>query len=160
MNTTAGVAPTATPRLIDRLNDRDEAEAAARWIVGVRAGGTPWRDVLVVAPGKRKWREKLAKALDAVSVPHRMLLGEPGAARDAEADVVHVVSLYGAEGLSMPAVAVVGLGDLPWKQQPLDEAVRVVVACLQVATGQLEVSASRSSPLVDALVANGYIARK
>ena len=155
-DSTTGLAPTVT----DRVNDRDEAEAAARWVVGVRAGGTPWRDVLVVAPGKRKWRERIAKALDGVSVPHRMLLGEPGATRDPEADVVHVVSLYGAEGLSAPAVAVVGLGDLPWKQQPLDEAVRVVVACLEVATERLEVSSSRPSTLVDALVSNGYIARK
>ena len=128
--------------------DRDEADAAARFAADAHAAGLAWRDVLVVAPGKRKWRERLAVALDALQVPHRMLLGEPGALPDAAADVVHVASLYGAEGLACPAVCVVGLGDLPWKQQPLDEAVRIVAAAAAVATQRVMLSSSKSSALV------------
>ena len=128
------------------VNDRDEAESAARWVAALHAAGAPWSDVLVVAPGKRKWRDRLATALDAAAVPHRMLLGEPGAL-PADGEVVHVASLYGAEGLSFPVVALVGLGDLPWKRQPHEEAVRVVQASIAVATRRLRISRSRPSAL-------------
>ena len=129
-------------------NDRDEAVTATRWLVAAHAAGCRWRDVLVVAPGKRKWRDRLAAALEAASVPYRMLLGEPGAL-PGDGDVVHVASLYGARGLSFPQVAIVGLGDLPWKQQPLDEALEVTAAACRVATRDLHLSWSRPSALVD-----------
>ncbi len=135
---------------------REEAEAATRWLVERHAAGTPWRDVLLIAPGKRKWSERLAKALDAASVPYRMLLGDPGAMPDPDLEVVHVTSLHGAAGLARPAVAIVGLGDLPWKRQPLDEAVRVVHACMRVATERLAVSHSRPSALVAAMYPGDY----
>lgn len=138
-------------RLFEGRNDRDEVETAIRWFVGMHNTGVPWRDMLLIAPGKRKWRERIAAATLLQGVPCRLLLGEPGMLPDPSSDVIHAASMYGAEGLAMPVVAFVGLGDLPWKRQPLDEARRIVRASAQVATRYLWMSRSRASALADPL---------
>ena len=137
--------------------DRDEVGTATRWLIARHDEGHAWRAMALVVPGKRKWKAYVEQSFDASDVPHRMLVGHPGATRDrfddGLTDVVHALSLYAAVDLDLPIVAIVGLGDLPWKQQPLDEALRVVERARHGARSHVLLSYSKRSVLVDALFA-------
>ena len=137
-----------------RAGPRDEVEAACRWLVARHQDGTAWRDMTLVVPGKRKWRDPLVATLDALRIPHRLLVGHPGAVADFADDVVHAMSLYTAAeatGSVGAIVAMVGLGDLPWKQQSLDDAVDVTMAVLRRGR-RVRVSWSRKSALTERLI--------
>ena len=150
-----------------RVNANDEASAAAKWLLDLRRSGHAWRDMVVVAPGKRNWRDPIAKALLRESIPGRMMLGDPSSKPDFTGDHVHVMTLHAVEGLEFPAVAVLGIGDLPWKTQTLEEAARLLDRAMTRATHALLVSHSKKSMLVERLLSSGgssyttgYIARK
>lgn len=130
---------------------RDEVESACRWLVARHEAGAAWRDLMLVVPGKRKWRDPLVRVLDDLAIPHRLLVAHPGAQPDFSDDLVHAVSLYTAEHVARPVIAIVGLGDLPWKQQGLEEALRVVTKVATGAGEYLRLSWSKDSALTDRL---------
>ena len=146
----------APPGRIDVMavaaDDRQgELDAAFDWLATSRRIGTPWRDMALVVPGKRAWRERVIAALDARGIPHRLLIGHPGARPDFEDDLLHAASIYTAIDFRRPVVAAVGLGELPWKTQPLEEALRVTRAIVDGTGRALHLSFSRTSTLTDAL---------
>ena len=128
-----------------------ELDAAFAWLATLRRIGTPWRDMALVVPGKRAWRERVIAALDARGVPHRLLIGHPGARPDFEDDLLHAASIYTAIDFPRAVVAAVGLGELPWKKQSLEEALRVTRAMVDGTGRALHLSFSRRSRLTDAL---------
>ncbi len=142
--------------LAERAGPRDEVGAAVRWLVERHGDGHRWRDCALVVPGKRKWRDPVVAALDAGNVPHRLLIGHPGAVPDHSDDVVHAVSLY--TPVACAVVAIVGLGDLPWKQQSEDEAREAIVAAVRRTSSQVMLSWSKRSALVDHLVDEDAVA--
>ena len=152
MTALAGLRPDVAARLVRGRGPRDEVEAATRWLVERHADGHPWRDLALVVPGKRKWRDPIAAVFDAHRVPHRMLVGHPGAVPSYDDDLLHAMSLHTAIATTHPVVAIVGLGDLPWKQQSLDEATSLVEAAVASATAHLFVSWSKASSLTAALL--------
>lgn len=134
-------------------NAADEARAAARWLVEKHAAGHAWRDMVVLAPGKRNWRDPMDRALTRDSIPHLQLLGAPHLSPDLDRDHVHVMTLHAVEGLQFQVVAVLGVGDLPWKSQTLDEAARLAHVAMTRATHALQVFHSKPSALVERLLA-------
>ena len=117
-----------------RINANDEAQAAAQWLLDRRRAGDAWRDMVVLAPGKRNWREPILKALEREAIPYRMLLGDKTIGPDFAADHVHVMTLHAVKDLEFPAVAVLGIGDLPWKSQTLEDAARLLYVAMTRAT--------------------------
>lgn len=146
----AAIVGGASIGLDARAGPRDEVDTAVRWLVDRRADGLVWRDCALVVPGKRKWREPVIAALDAARVPHRLLIGHPGAAPDFADDLLHAVSLF--TPVACAAVAIVGLGDLPWKQQTVDEAEAAVLAAIRGASSRVSLSWSKRSALVERLI--------
>ncbi len=136
-----------------RRGSADEANACAQWLLDRRRAGYAWRDLAVLAPGKRNWRAPLLKALTREGIPVRMLLGDKALKPDFAADEVHVMTLHAVKGLEFPAVAVVGIGDLPWKRQTIEEAARLLYVGMTRATHALSISYSKSSELVERLLA-------
>lgn len=141
------------PMVQRRVNAGDEADHAVQWLRDQRRAGYAWRDLVVLAPGKRNWREPLVRALDREGVPYRMLLGNKSLHADFAADHVHVMTLHAAKGLEFPGVAVVGIGDLPWKSQSLQDAAKLLYVAMTRATHALLISYSKPSTLVDRLLA-------
>ena len=135
-----------------RINANDEAQAAAQWLLERHRAGYAWRDMVVLAPGKRNWRDPIAKALEREAIPHRMLLGDRKIGPDFVADQVHVMTLHAVKGLEFPAVAVLGIGDLPWKSQTLEDAARLLYVAMTRATHALMISHSKPSALVERLL--------
>ncbi len=136
-----------------RVNANDEADTAAEWLAEKHRAGYAWRDLVVLAPGKRNWREPIAKALTREEIPHRMLLGDKSLAPDFVGDHVHVMTLHGVKGLEFPGVAVLGIGDLPWKSQTLEEVARLLYVAMTRATHALLILHSKPSALVERLLA-------
>ncbi len=139
-------------RVERRSGPRDEVDAASRWLIEIHSAGTPWRDMAFVVPGKRKWRDPLVATFDALRIPHRLLVGHPGAKPDFDDDVVHAMSLFTAAEVSRPVVAIVGVGDLPWKQQSIDDATAVTMATLRGAGRHAWLSWSRASAATERLI--------
>lgn len=130
---------------------RQELDAAFDWLAGFRRGGAAWSDMAIVVPGKRAWRDRLIDALDARRIPHRLLVGHPGARPDFDDDLLHAMSLHTAIDFPRPVVAMTGLGELPWKTQSFDDALRTTRAVIDRTTRALHLSYSRTSQLTDAL---------
>lgn len=152
----AGATALTFPDDVERLvqpcrNAKDEAAVAAEWLVARRAAGTPWRDMVVAAPGKRNWRDPIAAAFDRHAIPCRMLLGYPDRAIDRDGDHVHVVTLHAVATQVFDDVAVLGVGDLPWKSQTLDEVTGLLQTAMSRATQALLVLYSKPSTLVERL---------
>jgi hypothetical protein len=141
------------PIVQKRTNANDEAQAAALWLAEKHRAGYAWRDMVVLAPGKRNWRDPLAKALEREDIPTRMLLGDKKIGPDFIGDHVHVMTLHAVKGLEFPAVAVVGIGDLPWKSQTLEDAARLLYVAMTRATHALLILHSKRSDLVLRLLA-------
>lgn len=135
-----------------RINSKDEANAVAQWFVDQHRAGYAWRDMAVLAPGKRNWRDPIAAAFDREGIPHRMLLGDKQLGPDFGGDHVHVMTLHAVEGLEFQVVAVLGVGDLPWKSQTLEEAARLLYVAMTRATHALTISHSKPSALVERLL--------
>ena len=131
-----------------RVNANDEAREAVLWLLDQRRAGHAWREMVVVAPGKRNWRDPIARALAGADMPCRMLLGDPTLATDGSEDLVHVMTLHAVAALEFRVVAIVGVGDLPWKTQTLEEATALVRAAMGRATHALSISWSKPSALV------------
>ena len=141
------------PLVQRRANAADEANAAAHWLVEKHRAGYAWRDMAVLIPGKRGWDDLLRKALERDAVPHQVLLGVHKRNANFGGDCVCVLSMHSAKGLEFPAVAMLGLGDLPWKQQDLEDAARLAYVAMTRATHALSISYSRMSALVEKLIA-------
>jgi hypothetical protein len=129
---------------------RDEVAEALDWLGAAHREGRAWRELALVVPGKRKWIVPVVAELDARGIPHRLLVGRPGAEPDFAEDALHAVSLY--TPIACAAIAIVGLGDLPWKTQPLDEAARAVRSAVAGASAAVRLSWSKESALVATLI--------
>ena len=51
------------------MNANDEAQAAAAWLGDKHRAGYAWRDMVVLAPSKRNWRDPVTRALDREQIP-------------------------------------------------------------------------------------------
>ena len=145
------VLPRVEPVVRRCVNAKDEARSVADWLLRQAASGRPWSEMALLAPGKRNWRDPIAAALEAAAIHCRMLLGDPSSVYRCGGDRVHVMTLYAIDGIELPVVAVVGIGDLPWKTQTLDDAGRLLDRALRSATRASRVSWSKESALVDHL---------
>ena len=141
------------PVVQQRTNANDESQAAARWLAEKHRAGYAWRDMVVLAPGKRNWRGPIQNALDREGIPSRMLLGDKRIGPEFAGDHVHVMTLHAVKGLEFPAVAVLGIGDLPWKSQTLEDAARLLYVAMTRATHALLISHSKRSDLVERVLA-------
>ena len=139
------------PIVLQRLNARDEADTVAQWLLERHRAGHAWKDMAILAPGKRNWRDPIAKACARDGIPVRMLLGDKTIQPDFDGDHVHVMTLFAAEGLAIPVVAVVGIGDLPWKSQTTDGVVSLLSMAMTRATHALMICHSKRSALVERL---------
>ena len=63
------------------------------------------------------------------------------------------MTLHAVKGLEFPAVAVLGIGDLPWKSQSLEDVARLLYVAMTRATHALLISYSKPSTLVERLLA-------
>ena len=139
------------PILERRSNASHEAYAAADWFSEKKRAGYAWRDMALLVPSKN-WREHAARALERDKIPFEAVFGAKERAADFSSDKLRVLTMHSAKGLEFPAVAMIGLGDLPFSWQELPDAARLVYVGMTRATHALSMSYSKPSALIERLL--------
>lgn len=117
------------PVLNQLANLKLEGDFIARELAAINKEGWPWREMAVLYRA-RFIGEETTKRLRAAGIPVQWL-GEENRKRrfDPSEDSVKVMTMHSSKGLEFPAVAIPGLGYMPFRDQdPQEEAKLLYVA--------------------------------
>ena len=117
------------PVLNQLANLKLEGDFIARELAAINKEGWPWREMAVLYRA-RFIGEEMTKRLRAAGIPVQWL-GEGNGKRgfDPSEDSVKVMTMHSSKGLEFPAVAIPGLGYMPFRDQdPQEEAKLLYVA--------------------------------
>ena len=153
-----GVAPSSSgrrgprPVLIRARSEHEEAELLAARIADAVVAGTPLSEIAVLCR-TRAQMAPIAEALARRGLPLQSM-GSAGFQHfDWRQAGVRLVTLHSAKGLEFAHVHVAGLQRLPWRDETLEDAVRLVYVAMTRATQSLVLSCCGSSPVVERLQA-------
>jgi superfamily I DNA/RNA helicase len=117
------------PVLNQLANLKEEGNFIAKELAAINKEGWPWREMAVLYRA-RFIGEEITKRLRAAGIPVQWL-GEGNGKRgfDSSEDSVKVMTMHSSKGLEFPAVAIPGLGYMPFRDQdPQEEAKLLYVA--------------------------------
>ena len=137
----------ALPVLIEARHAAEEAALLAERVGAALADGVPPDDIAVLCRTKalmRPLEQALAQRRIAVQSMNDLAFRRFDWSRPA----VKLITLHSAKGLEFPLVIVAGLQALPWRDEPLEDAVRLLYVAMTRATRELVLSAHGSSPVV------------
>ena len=137
----------ALPVLIEARHAAEEAALLAERVGAALADGVPPDDIAVLCRTKalmRPLEQALAQRRIAVQSMNDLAFRRFEWSRPA----VKLITLHSAKGLEFPLVIVAGLQALPWRDEPLEDAVRLLYVAMTRATRELVLSAHGSSPVV------------
>ena len=153
-----GVAPSSSgrrgprPVLIRARSEHEEAELLAARIADAVVAGTPLGEIAVLCR-TRAQMAPIAEALARRGLPLQSM-GSAGFQHfDWSQAGVRLVTLHSAKGLEFAHVHVAGLQRLPWRDETLEDAVRLVYVAMTRATQSLVLSCCGPSPVVERLQA-------
>ena len=153
-----GVAPSSSgrrgprPVLIRARSAHEEAELLAARIADAVVAGTPLGEIAVLCR-TRAQMAPIAEALARRGLPLQSM-GSAGFQHfDWSRAGIRLVTLHSAKGLEFAHVHVAGLQRLPWRDETLEDAVRLVYVAMTRATQSLVLSCCGSSPVVERLQA-------
>ncbi len=137
----------ALPVLVEARHALEEAELLAERVQAARAQGVPLQDIAMLCRTKALMQPlEAALRRRGIAVQSMNTLGFRRF--DWAAPSVKLVTMHSAKGLEFPLVFVAGLQALPWRDEPLDEAVRLLYVAMTRATRELVLSAHGGSPVV------------
>ncbi|GIX53050.1 DEAD/DEAH box helicase [Sphaerotilus sulfidivorans] len=153
-----GVAPSSSgrrgprPVLIRARSEHEEAELLAARIADAVVAGTPPGEIAVLCR-TRAQMAPIAEALARRGLPLQSM-GSTGFQHfDWSQAGIRLVTLHSAKGLEFAHVHVAGLQRLPWRDETLEDAVRLVYVAMTRATQSLVLSCCGPSPVVERLQA-------
>ena len=153
-----GVAPSSSgrrgprPVLIRARSEHEEAELLAARIADAVVAGTPLGEIAVLCR-TRSQMAPIAEALARRGLPLQSM-GSAGFQHfDWSQAGIRLVTLHSAKGLEFAHVHVAGLQRLPWRDETLEDAVRLVYVAMTRATQSLVLSCCGPSPVVERLQA-------
>lgn len=153
-----GVAPSSSgrrgprPVLIRARSAHEEAELLAARIADAVVAGTPLGEIAVLCR-TRAQMAPIAEALARRGLPLQSM-GSTGFQHfDWSQAGIRLVTLHSAKGLEFAHVHVAGLQRLPWRDETLEDAVRLVYVAMTRATQSLVLSCCGPSPVVERLQA-------
>lgn len=153
-----GVAPSSSgrrgprPVLIRARSEHEEAELLAARIADAVVAGTPLGEIAVLCR-TRAQMAPIAEALARRGLPLQSM-GSTGFQHfDWSQAGIRLVTLHSAKGLEFAHVHVAGLQRLPWRDETLEDAVRLVYVAMTRATQSLVLSCCGPSPVVERLQA-------
>lgn len=137
----------ALPVLVEARDAREEAELLAERVQAAEAQGVPPQDIALLCRTKVLMRP-LEQALRQRGIAVQSMDTLGFRRFDWAAPSVKLVTMHSAKGLEFPLVFVAGLQALPWRDEPLDEAVRLLYVAMTRATRELVLSTHGPSAVV------------
>jgi superfamily I DNA/RNA helicase len=135
------------PVLIEAADGRQEAEWVADRLLAARDAGLALEDMALLCrtkaamgPFEQALRRRGLALQSMASLAFRRF--------DWRAPGVKLLTLHSAKGLEFPLVVVAGLQALPFKGEPIDDALRLLYVAMTRATRELVLSAHGPSPVV------------
>jgi hypothetical protein len=135
------------PVLVQARHAAEEAALLAERIAAAPAAGTAPDDMAVLCRTKALMRP-LEQALAQRGVPLQSMNAQAFRRFDWTRPSVKLLTMHSAKGLEFGLVCVAGLQALPWRDDTLEDAVRLLYVAMTRATRELVLSASGDSPVV------------
>ena len=136
------------PDLIVTGGIKQEFEAVINKIVDQIGRGVPLSDIAVLFRIKRLMGD-FADRLEQRDIRVQSMGSKSFKNFDWSVQCVRLVTLHSAKGLEFPYVYIVGLNRMPFRDEPLDEEVRLLYVGMTRATHSLVLSAHGSSTVVE-----------
>jgi Nuclease-related domain/UvrD-like helicase C-terminal domain/AAA domain len=137
----------ALPVLVEARHALEEAELLAERVQAALAQGVPPQDIALLCRTKALMRP-LEQALQRRGLAVQAMNASAFRRFDWAAPSIKLVTMHSAKGLEFPLVFVAGLQALPWRDEPLDEAVRLLYVAMTRATRELVLSTHGPSAVV------------
>lgn len=142
----------AAPQLVHLGSPKEEGEYIARQLAALHAQGTPWAHMAVLYRATFMG-EKIAATLALREIPCEWLKDSRSKRFDPLHDSVKVMTLHSSKGLEFSVVAIVGLGQLPYKQDDIAAEARLLYVGMTRATDRLLMTTNSDSVFVQRLTA-------
>lgn len=136
------------PVLIEARHEREEAELIAERVAAALAAGAAPGEIAVLCRTRALMRPTEA-ALARRGIPLQSMNAQAFRRFDWSVPAVRLLTMHSAKGLEFPIVIVAGLQALPWRDEPIDEAVRLLYVAMTRSTRELVLSAHGRSPIVE-----------
>ena len=136
------------PALIEARDAAEEAHLVAERVTAALSAGRAPDEIAVLARAKFLMRP-IEAALARHGVPVQSMNAKAFRHFDWTQPAVRLLTLHSAKGLEFPLVFVAGLQALPMREEPSEEAARLLYVAMTRATHELVLSAHGESPFVE-----------
>jgi type I restriction enzyme R subunit len=136
------------PVLIESQTEQKEAELLAERIAQAIACGTAPNEVAVLCHTKYQMPQ-IERALTKRKIAFQSMASQRVREFDWAGPSVKLVTMHSSKGLEFPLVFIAGLQSMPWKEEPLEEELRLLYVGMTRANQELVLSTHGNSPIVD-----------
>jgi superfamily I DNA/RNA helicase len=133
--------------LIEAANPAEEAELIAERIAKAVSEGKSLNDIAVLFRTRHRI-DGVSRALQRKGIAIQAMQAQGATRFDWSRPSVKLITMHSAKGLEFPAVFIAGLDSMPWKDEPLEEEVRLLYVGMTRSTQELVLTASGMSPIV------------
>ncbi|MBI2747057.1 MAG: NERD domain-containing protein [Burkholderiales bacterium] len=135
------------PVLIEASNPAEEAELIAERVAKAVSEGKSPNDIAVLFRTRIRI-DGVSLALQRKGIAIQAMRAQGATRFDWSKPSVKLITLHSAKGLEFPLVFIAGLDSMPWKDEPLEEEVRLLYVGMTRSTHSLVLTAAGNSPIV------------
>lgn len=135
------------PVLITAANPAEEAELIAERIAKAVSEGKSLNDIAVLFRTRIRI-DGVSRALQRKGITVQAMQAQGATRFDWSRPSVKLITMHSAKGLEFPLVFIAGLDSMPWKDEPLEEEVRLLYVGMTRSTHMLVLTAAGNSPIV------------
>jgi superfamily I DNA/RNA helicase len=135
------------PVLIEAANPAEEAELIAERIAKAVSEGKSLNDIAVLFRTRIRI-DGVSRALQRKGIAIQAMQAQGATRFDWSRPSVKLITMHSAKGLEFPLVFIAGLDSMPWKDEPLEEEVRLLYVGMTRSTQELVLAAAGNSPIV------------
>lgn len=135
------------PVLIEAANPAEEAELIAERVAKAVSEGKSLNDIAVLFRTRIRM-DGVSQALQRKGITVQAMQTQGATRFDWSKPSVKLITLHSAKGLEFPLVFIAGLDSMPWKDEPLEEEVRLLYVGMTRSTNELVLTATGNSPIV------------
>ncbi|MCZ8292851.1 MAG: NERD domain-containing protein [Hylemonella sp.] len=135
------------PVLIEAANPAEEAELIAERIAKAASEGKSLNDIAVLFRTRIRI-DGVSRALQRKGIAVQAMQAQGATRFDWSKPSVKLITLHSAKGLEFPLVFIAGLDSMPWRDEPLEEEVRLLYVGMTRSTHELVLTTTGNSPIV------------